>query len=313
MTGYILSRASSAAKFSPSHSLDINARIHSCNLFSIYNLKWRQNILWVSLDAPTEMTKNILTQQIFARLKHSDVRSVCIDPKVGEKHLQSWAEACKQAKKPLYIRVPGGSNPRSVSPFQWIAKRFLDVSATIVGCIAISPILFVIALLVKMSSPGPIFYRQWRVGSRGRLYQVWKFRTMVANAESLHHKVMGRQAGLHKQENDPRITTTGQWLRKYSLDELPQLLNVLRGEMSLVGPRPWALYDALRVPESGLERLRAVPGITGEWQVMARSNLRDLASVTECDLAYLRNWSIQRDLRLLMMTFPKVLTGFGAY
>ena len=83
--------------------------------------------------------------------------------------------------------------------------------------------------------------------------------------------------------------------------------------MSLVGARPCALYDALRVPESGLERLRAVPGITGEWQVMARSNLRDLASVTECDLAYLRNWSIQRDLRLLMMTFPKVLTGFGAY
>lgn len=311
MTGYILSTPSSSAKIASRKSQDITS-LRSYNLFAVYNLRWRQNILWVSLDAPTEMSKKVFEKQIFARLQHSSVRCVCIDPKVGETHLQAWAQACKQAGKPLYLRVPGGSSPRLTSPSEWIAKRFLDVSSTIIGCLLISPILFVIALLVKMSSPGPIFYRQWRVGNRGKLYQVWKFRTMVANAESLHHQVMGQQEGLHKQENDPRITTIGKWLRKYSLDELPQLINVLKGEMSLVGPRPWALYDALRVPESGLERLRAMPGITGEWQVMARSNLRDLASVTECDLAYLRNWSIKRDLRLLLMTFPKVLTGFGA-
>lgn len=314
MTGYILSRRSAATQASPQQSAEVKTYLPSQNLFAVYNLKWRKNTLWVSLDAPTEMMpEKVLVEQIFTRLEHSAVRSVCIDPKVGEAHLKAWAEACKKAGRPIYLRVPGGSNPKSTAPSHWQAKRILDITATILGCIVISPILCAIAFLVGMTSSGPIFYRQWRVGNRGKLYQVWKFRSMVANAESLHHQVMGEQEGLHKQENDPRITPIGRWLRKYSLDELPQLINVLSGEMSLVGPRPWALYDALQVPEAGLERLRAMPGITGEWQVMARSNLRDMASVTACDLDYLKDWSIGRDFRLLMMTFPKVLTGFGAY
>ncbi|MFK8183625.1 MAG: heterocyst development glycosyltransferase HepC [Phormidesmis sp.] len=318
MTGYIFPLSSPNTQLSQSNPVSVAMPLQACNLFSVYSLQWRQNILWVSVDAPTEMSENkvqakYLVQQIYTRLERSSVQAVCIDPKVGETHLKTWAEACKQAGKPVYLRVPGGATPKSMSPSQWTLKRFLDVSATLLGCLIISPILCVIAMLVKMSSPGPIFYQQWRVGNRGKLYQVWKFRSMVANAESLHHQVMGSQQGLHKQENDPRITPIGYWLRKYSLDELPQLINVLKGEMSLVGPRPWAFYDALQVPNSSLERLRAMPGITGEWQVMARSNLRDMHSVTQCDLAYLKGWSIKRDLQLLMMTFPKVITGFGAF
>jgi lipopolysaccharide/colanic/teichoic acid biosynthesis glycosyltransferase len=171
----------------------------------------------------------------------------------------------------------------------------------------------VIALLVKTSSPGPIFFSQWRVGERGKLFRIIKFRTMVVNAEQLHHQVMGHQTGLHKLKNDPRVTPVGRWLRKLSLDELPQLWNVLRGEMSLVGPRPWALYDAVRIGVAQRQRLNALPGITGAWQVNGRSHLLDLHLVNSCDLHYLRTWSLWQDLKFLMLTIPKVLTGFGAY
>ena len=130
---------------------------------------------------------------------------------------------------------------------------------------------------------------------------------------SVKSKQPTNQKGLHKLEQDPRITCLGKWLRKYSLDELPQLFNVLRGEMSLVGPRPWALYDALRLEEKGKKRLNALPGITGAWQVTARSKLLDLDAVTNCDLEYLYDWSLVKDLKILMLTVPKVVNGSDAY
>jgi len=136
---------------------------------------------------------------------------------------------------------------------------------------------------------------------------------MTIDAEEQHHQVMGDQSGLHKLVADPRTTSIGKWLRKYSLDELPQLFNVLRGEMSLVGPRPWALYDALRIDEAGKTRLNALPGITGAWQVETRSQLLDLNAVNKCDLEYLGSWSLIKDLKILLLTIPKVISGSGAY
>ncbi len=172
-----------------------------------------------------------------------------------------------------------------------------------------------IAALIKASTPGPVLFRQWRVGQRGKLFRVLKFRTMTVNAEDSHHQVMADQmhTNLHKRDDDPRITPLGRWLRKYSFDELPQLLNVLLGEMSLVGPRPWALYDAVRIRPDLLERLNALPGITGAWQIQARSHLLDIDKVSDLDLDYLRNWSLAKDFKILLRTVPKVLSGFGAY
>ena len=282
------------------------------NLFATYSLQWRSQVLWVSLAESADISNPIPQQYLVACLERSEVRHVCIDPAVGEDHLKAWAKACHQAGKALFLRVPKGNTPDRHSPLAWRCKRGLDWLAALAAVIALSPVLVPVACLIKLDSPGPIFYRQWRVGHRGKFFQVWKFRTMVANAEALHHKVMGQQAGLHKQENDPRITPLGRWLRKYSVDEFPQLINVLRGEMSMVGPRPWALYDALQIPQNGQERLRATPGMTGEWQVAGRSNLRDIGEVTQCDLNYLRGWSIARDLKLLLRTIPKVLRGTGA-
>jgi lipopolysaccharide/colanic/teichoic acid biosynthesis glycosyltransferase len=192
-------------------------------------------------------------------------------------------------------------------------KRALDFLAAAILLLLFSPILLVLMVSIPMDSPGPIFFQQWRVGERGKLFRIIKFRTMTVGADDLHHQVMAKQSGLHKLENDPRVTPFGYWMRRCSLDELPQLINVLRGEMSLVGPRPWALYDALQIECQGRQRLNALPGITGAWQVGARSNLRNVSQVNAIDLNYLRHWSIQQDFKILLRTIPKVVAGTGAY
>lgn len=247
-------------------------------------------------------------------LQNSSVRLIRIEPELGETKLKFWASACAKANKPLFLRLsPARSLPGKRSPLLWRLKRLMDWIAAAVLLLVLSPFMLGLMALVRSSSPGPVFFTQWRVGERGKLFRIFKFRTMVVGAETLHHQVMGNQTGLHKREDDFRITPVGRFLRKYSLDELPQLFNVLRGEMSLVGPRPWALYDALRLSKSEQRRLNALPGITGDWQVKARSHLLDLEAVTRCDLEYLHDWSVWRDVKILLMTIPKVLSGVGAY
>jgi lipopolysaccharide/colanic/teichoic acid biosynthesis glycosyltransferase len=285
--------------------------LHSCIL------KWRQKQLWVTLSQQSKQPYLPLLeseQWLVDCLKHSPVRLVRIDPNLGEKELRFWADVCKQAKKAVFLQLPSTYElPKKKSPRSWWLKRLIDWSIATLLLLLLSPVMLGLVLLIHIYSPGPIFFRQWRVGKRGKLFRIFKFRTMVVDAEKLHHQVMGEQKGLHKRKDDPRITSLGCWMRKYSLDELPQLFNVLQGDMSLVGPRPWALYDAVRISPKGQQRLNALPGITGAWQVEARADLLDLDAVNNCDLEYLRCWSIGRDLKILLLTVPKVLSGFGAY
>lgn len=280
-------------------------------------IKWRQKNLWVkSVPDIIEYSFPALTRKQWLEkcLRNSWLKRVCIDLDVGAHGIKLWADTCHQAGKPIFLRIPSNSYlPSCKQRSYWTVKRVLDWLCAALLLTAIAPVMILIALLVKVFSPGPVFFRQWRVGARGRLFRVYKFRTMAVDAELQHDMVMNNQKGLHKQENDPRVTSIGKWLRKYSLDELPQLFNVIRGEMSLVGPRPWALYDALRLGKEGTKRLNALPGITGAWQVEGRSMLLDLGSVTRCDLDYLSNWSLVKDLRILLLTVPKVISGFGAY
>ncbi|MCU0550643.1 MAG: sugar transferase [Leptolyngbya sp. Prado105] len=248
-------------------------------------------------------------------LKRSTVQLVRIDPQVGEPALKQWAEACDRSRKALYLRLPSAANlPHKRRKWLWRCKRISDWVLAALGVVALSPVFVGIAVAIALTAPGPIFFSQWRVGQRGKLFRVLKFRTMSVNAEQQHHRVMANQASdcLHKREDDPRITAIGRWLRRYSLDELPQLLNVLRGEMSLVGPRPWALYDAVRISPEMQSRLNALPGITGAWQVSGRSTQLDLNVVSRQDLDYLENWSFKGDLKILLRTLPKVMSGFGA-
>ncbi|MBD2260569.1 heterocyst development glycosyltransferase HepC [Pseudanabaena sp. FACHB-2040] len=281
------------------------------------SLRWRQGKLWVSQaygsrDIPLPA---LASEEWFrACLNRSRAKAVCIDPTLGNAAVTLWAKACKEAGKPLYVRIPSTSAlPHKQNPLGWMAKRLCDQAATALLLVILSPLMLVLAGLIKLQDGGPIFYCQWRVGQRGKLFRIFKFRSMVVNAENLHYKLMADQRGLHKLQDDPRVTPLGKWIRKFSLDELPQLLNVWRGEMSLVGPRPWAIYDAVRIAPELRHRLNALPGMTGAWQVEARSTEVDLTTVNRRDLAYLKNWTVWQDLKFLLLTVPKVLLGSGAY
>jgi lipopolysaccharide/colanic/teichoic acid biosynthesis glycosyltransferase len=255
-------------------------------------------------------TDNWVSQYVSKR----KINLIRVEPEIGEARLKNLADVCQRSEKPLFLNLPCAASelPQKNKAIAWTAKRTFDWLAALVILMLLSPVLIALAVIVAKTSSGSIFFHQWRVGESGRLFRIIKFRTMITDADKLHHLVMSGQTGLHKCEDDPRITPVGRWMRKYSLDELPQLLNVLRGEMSLVGPRPWALYDALRISGNGKRRLNSLPGVTGAWQVSARSTMLDLDAVTECDLTYLREWTLWSDLNILLMTVPKVLSGFGA-
>ena len=297
-------------------TLDIDT-VRAKSYLPACDLKWRgKSLLVKNILGRTKQSFPALTRRQWIEncLRNSWIERVCVDKALGEQSIKLWADACHQANKPVYLRLPSNSNLPSCSQTNhWRIKRIFDWMAASLILVSISPLILAIATAIAVFTPGPIYYRQWRVGQRGKLFRIYKFRTMVVDAEQKHHELMTAQNGLHKLERDPRITFIGKWLRKYSLDELPQLFNVLRGEMSLVGPRPWALYDALRLGNNGKARLNALPGITGAWQVEARSHLLDLEAVTKWDLDYLNSWSLNRDLRILLLTIPKVVSGFGAY
>jgi lipopolysaccharide/colanic/teichoic acid biosynthesis glycosyltransferase len=182
--------------------------------------------------------------------------------------------------------------------------------------VALAPVMLAIALVIMVESPGPALFRQTRVGKDGKLFTIFKFRTMCDGAD-LEHERLNAEVGdpssvLFKLRSDPRVTRVGQFLRRYSLDELPQLLNVVRGDMSLVGPRPALPTEVERYEPDTRRRLAVRPGITGLWQVSGRSDLTWNESV-RLDLRYVDNWSLAGDLRLVGRTFGAVVSHRGAY
>ncbi len=193
-------------------------------------------------------------------------------------------------------------------------KRILDVLVSLLLLVLLSPLLALLALAIRLDSPGPIFYSALRVGRKGRRFRCHKFRTMVANADEQKEQlrqVNERQGPTFKLSDDPRVTRAGRFLRRYSLDELPQLWNVLKGEMSLVGPRPHPLDDFARYDLEHLRRLDVTPGLTGLWQISARRDPSFRKNMA-LDLEYIENWSLGMDLRILLRTVRVVLAGSGA-
>jgi exopolysaccharide biosynthesis polyprenyl glycosylphosphotransferase len=196
-----------------------------------------------------------------------------------------------------------------------VIKRVFDVTAGGLGLIALAPLLAAIALAIRLTSPGPTFFIQERYGLNRRIFRMYKFRTMVANAEALQLALehLNEAAGpVFKIRDDPRITAVGRFLRRTSLDELPQLINVVTGDMSLVGPRPLPLRDVRHFGEGALMRRFSVrPGLTGLWQVSGRSEL-GFEDWIRLDLQYIDRWSIGLDLKILLRTVPAVVRGAGA-
>lgn len=193
------------------------------------------------------------------------------------------------------------------------AKRFLDIVGAGVGLAIAALVTLPVAIAMQLDSPGPIFYRQVRYGLNGRPFRIWKFRSMVVKADRLKHLVPNEAKGLiFKNENDPRITRVGRFLRRTSIDELPQFWNVLKGEMSLVGTRPPVREEVSRYEAHHYNRLRVKPGMTGEWQVNGRSRVKDFEDIFRMDMDYQVKWSVLYDIKLILKTIQAVLKKEGA-
>lgn len=204
--------------------------------------------------------------------------------------------------------------PAPIAPLPLFCKRLLDVGVALVGLALFAPFFPLLALAIKLDSPGPVFFRQWRCGLRGRRFLLYKLRTMVENAEALrpqlaHLNVM--DGPVFKAPRDPRVTRVGRFLRRFSLDEVPQLWNVLKGDMSLVGPRPPLPEEVAHYEPWQRRRLAMKPGLTCLWQISGRTEL-SFAQWMALDLAYIDSWSLALDLKILVKTIPAVLRGRGA-
>jgi lipopolysaccharide/colanic/teichoic acid biosynthesis glycosyltransferase len=199
---------------------------------------------------------------------------------------------------------------------QLAMKRALDVLVSFAMLVVLSPLFLVVAALVKLTSPGPVFYEFRVLGKNARAFIAYKFRTMVDNADDLKPDLMRYNEMIgpaFKMRNDPRITLLGRWLRKFSIDELPQLWSVLVGDMSLVGPRPPFAEEFVQYKSWQWGRLAVTPGITCIWQITGRSDISDFDEWAALDADYVKNWNLWLDLKILLLTIPAVLRGKGAY
>ncbi len=193
-------------------------------------------------------------------------------------------------------------------------KRAMDVAVAVAGLLLLAPLFFAIAVAIKVSSRGPVFFSQPRAGLNGRLFRFWKFRTMLPDAEALRMQLLARNemnGPVFKVRDDPRITPVGRFLRRFSLDELPQLWNVLKGDMSLVGPRPLMPHEVAGYETWQRRRMSMRPGLTCLWQVSGRNDI-DFERWMRLDLEYIDKWSLAMDLRIIARTLPAVMSGRGA-
>jgi exopolysaccharide biosynthesis polyprenyl glycosylphosphotransferase len=215
-----------------------------------------------------------------------------------------------------------GSQPmlvfRSTPNLSWelVSKRTIDFVGALIGLTLLAPFMLVVAVVIKMTSPGPAIFSQMRCGRHGEPFRMFKFRSMYTDAEQRRQEldVFNQMSGpVFKLDDDPRVTPFGRWLRKFSVDELPQLFNVLGGQMSLVGPRPLPTYEVESFSNPAQRRRLSVkPGITCLWQIGGRNEVRDFQAWVKLDLEYIDNWSIWLDMRILFRTIPAVLLGHGA-
>lgn len=233
-----------------------------------------------------------------------------LSPSIGGLGLTPTFETAGRSRAMVFRRITGDF---------WLAsfKRLMDIAGAILGIIILLPVALIVAAGIKLTSPGPVIFRQVRSGKRGRRFTILKFRSMVVNAPDLHadltrHNEM--EGPVFKIGRDPRVTPFGEFLRRTSLDEIPQLLNVLRGEMSLVGPRPLPDYETERIEKSThRRRLSVKPGLTCLWQIQGRSSIRSFEEWVRLDMEYIDNASLLLDLWIILRTIPAVLFRKGAH
>jgi exopolysaccharide biosynthesis polyprenyl glycosylphosphotransferase len=247
------------------------------------------------------------------------VADICVRNGVSILALPSWTKSNRGWAEPVVIGKMSGFllHPVRLEVPSLIMKRLFDVFFTAVALMFCVPLMAVIGLAIKVDSRGPVFFKQRRVGVGGREFTMWKFRSMAHMAERRHEDVAHlnhyADARLFKLQHDPRITRVGKWLRRFSLDELPQLFNVIVGDMSLVGPRPPLPREVTKYEQHHFVRLTVVPGMTGPWQVGGRNLITDFEEVVRLERDYVEGWSFGLDLRIMAKTIGVMLSGKGAY
>lgn len=200
-------------------------------------------------------------------------------------------------------------------PIQLQIKRLIDITLSLASIVALFPLFALLYVLIKLDSKGPAIYKQERVGLNEKVFYMYKFRSMVTDADEQFEKVKllnQTNSVMFKAKHDPRITTVGKFIRKYSLDELPQLFNILKGEMTLVGPRPPLPRELKHYSKWHHVKFLGKPGLTGLWQVSGRANIKDFDKVIALDYEYIRNWSLLMDFAIILKTIPVVLAADGA-
>jgi exopolysaccharide biosynthesis polyprenyl glycosylphosphotransferase len=247
------------------------------------------------------------------------VADICVRNGVSILAIPSWTKSTRGWAEPIRIGgMPGyWLHPVQLEVPSLVIKRMMDIVLTTVLMVVCFPLIVAIAIAIKLDSRGPVFFRQRRVGLGGREFTMWKFRSMEHMSERRHEDVAHlnhyADARLFKLQDDPRITRVGRWLRRFSLDELPQLFNVIVGEMSLVGPRPPLPQEVVKYEQRHFVRLTVVPGMTGPWQVGGRNLITDFEEVVRLEQEYVERWSFRLDLQIMAKTLGVILSGEGAY
>jgi len=268
-------------------------------------------------------------------IQHHHVESVVICGRLNDGELHEVVDhaitaGCDVFSIPRIFAVPG-VQPRVVwkrgqalveltaqtlKAQQFAIKRVVDLAGAVLGLVLLAPVLLLLAAIIRLDSPGPAIFRHRRIGTGGRPFWMLKFRTMMNGAEEMKplvaHLNHSGDPRFFKIPNDPRVSRVGRWMRRWSVDELPQLWNVLYGEMSLVGPRPFPESDFMEYQVHHFARLGAKPGITGLWQVSGRSDIADFEEVVALDTMYVREWSVLLDVKILLKTIPAVIRRNGA-
>jgi exopolysaccharide biosynthesis polyprenyl glycosylphosphotransferase len=279
-------------------------------------------------DLPTILQKNVIDEIVIAMPIKSNYNAIQKAITAAEEQgvviryayqiFQTNLNSNCLSKNPLtdYSMANDIVCPSPIHTPQYVVKRFIDIVLSFLLLIFCSPLLIGVAILIKLTSKGPVFFSQDRLGFNKRIFKCYKFRTMVVGAErnqaalEAHNEMDG---AAFKMKNDPRVTQFGRFLRRTSIDELPQLLNVLKGDISLVGPRPLPVRDYERFDRYWYcRRLSVLPGITCTWQISGRSDI-SFEKWMELDMEYIDHWSLLTDLKILLLTFVAVLKGRGAY
>jgi exopolysaccharide biosynthesis polyprenyl glycosylphosphotransferase len=269
----------------------------------------------IGREEPAEL---ILSTQLSTEA-YRRVADVCVRDGVSILAVPSWTKSSRGWAEPVVIgSMPGfWLHPVRLEMPSLVLKRATDLAFTLLALIVCLPLIALIGVAIKLDSRGPVFFRQRRVGLGGREFTMWKFRSMRHQAERRHEDVAHlnhyADARLFKLQDDPRITRVGRWLRRFSLDELPQLFNVIAGDMSLVGPRPPLPTEVRRYEQRHFVRLSVVPGMTGPWQVGGRNLITDFEEVVRLEQAYVEGWSLRLDLRIMIKTVGVMISGKGAY